>query len=179
MIVTLSFAYLLYYILTLCGLFLVCFFFLPLNALYLLNLPTYICFFKKYSANPAILLCLFFILTGIPPAALFLLKFSILSFILSKFNFFLSSFLFINFLVNMFFYAQVFNFKNWSTQTLSNVYSVFKHMCFFSNNNQNILFVVVYSIILFLIFTVLNIFFYLDFLLLVFVHNKSMYKLCW
>lgn len=174
MLVTLSYLYLSYYTITFVALFFVTYSFLCLSVVSSLSLGDYIHFLKKYSSYNFFFLILFFILTGIPPATLFLVKFSILSAVLYRFNFFISILICLIFLLNMFFYAQIYFFKNYLESNLKIIYNLSMKTHFRiieTNKGFNIIFIIFY----FIIFSILNIFFYVDFLLLFYVHNKSTY----
>lgn len=57
---------------------------------------------------------LFFFLSGLPPVGFFIIKFNILLLIYSYINFTAQILIFLNFLLAMFFYLQIFNSLNWN-----------------------------------------------------------------
>lgn len=72
----------------------------------------FITFLRKYTIFQSIFLGIFICLSGLPPVGLFLVKFNMLNYVISYNHFIVILILYIVFLLNMFYYVQVFNFKN-------------------------------------------------------------------
>ena len=169
MIVTLSLLYLFYYLIALFFLFFSFFSFFSLSSISFLNFSNYIYIYKKYSAHSVFLFFCFFLLTGLPPASLFLLKFSILSILLLKLNIWLSLMIFFIFLVSMFFYSQVFKFKNYFSSNINTLIKLKQRK--YLSINSNLTFKLYFLVNLIFIVFIFNIFFFLDFFLIIIVHN--------
>lgn len=179
MIVTLNFIYLFFYLHILINVF---FLLSEGNTLYsmsMLNISEYFYYIKKYKAENSQLIICIYLLTGIPPAILFLVKFNIIAHMVLNTGILSSFLIFLSFLLNMFFYSQIFNFKNYLNSSLL-VYLKLKR-----TNTQNLTsvktntfynyFYKTHYILLIFIFSIL---FYTDFfLILINVHNKAMYKI--
>lgn len=73
-------------------------------------------FIQKYIPVKNLIFFLIFALTGLPPFGLFFVKFNILSFVLYQTHFFVIVILFLMFFLNMLYYAQLFNFKNFKSK---------------------------------------------------------------
>ena len=87
---------------------------LPLHVLTHLSLPNFVVFLQKYIPSKNLFLLLIFSLTGLPPVGLFFVKFNILTFLLYQTHLFVGVILFFMFLLNMLYYTQLFNFKNFN-----------------------------------------------------------------
>lgn len=111
---TFSLLYIFMYLSIFLSLFILAFTQLPLKIVTHYSLPTFIVFLQKYIPTKNIFLLLIFSLTGLPPVGLFFVKFNILTFLLYQTHFFTSICLFLMFLLNMFYYVQLFNFKNFN-----------------------------------------------------------------
>ena len=94
---------------------------LPLRILTHLSLPNFIIFLQKYIPSKNLFLLLIFSLTGLPPVGLFFVKFNILTFLLYQTHLFVGIVLFLMFLLNMLYYAQIFNFKNFNKPLYSSL----------------------------------------------------------
>ena len=109
---TLSLLYVYLYISCLVALFYLLTCLVPLNYFINYSLSIFITFLKKYTTFQPIFFGIFICLCGLPPVGLFLIKFNILSYVISYNHFITILILYIVFLLNMFYYLQVFNFKN-------------------------------------------------------------------
>ena len=117
------------------------FIFLGLLALVFTQLPTYafinlsttnlMIFIQRYVPLKNLIFFLIFTLTGLPPFGLFFVKFNLLAFVLYQTHFFFVIILFLMFFLNMLFYVQLFNFRNFKKKT----YHVF-NASFFSKLND-------------------------------------------
>ncbi len=162
MIVSLSYIYLYVYLFTLSFIF---FLIIVDNSfVYIKNLSThsYILLIKKYSKFSILYMLCIITLSGLPPSVMFLLKINILSFITVQSNIFILLGLFLTFLINMFFYCQIFLFKNYKNTNLLKIVKKTNVTvnCFNKDN-----FYILYLSIFFLAVFILSIFFYLDVML--------------
>lgn len=87
---------------------------LPVRVITHLSLPHFILFLQKYIPTKNLFMLLIFSLTGLPPVGLFFIKFNILTFLLYQTHIFIGCVLFLMFLLNMLYYIQLFNFKNFN-----------------------------------------------------------------
>lgn len=107
--------------------FMYLFIFLGLLALVFTQIPTYVfinlsttnlmIFIQRYIPLKNLMFFLVFTLTGLPPFGLFFVKFNMLAFILYQTHFAFIIILFFMFFLNMLFYVQLFNFRNFKKQT--------------------------------------------------------------
>lgn len=107
--------------------FMYLFIFLALLALVFTQLPTYafinlsttnlMIFIQRYVPLKNLIFFLIFTLTGLPPFGLFFVKFNLLAFVLYQTHFFFVIILFLMFFLNMLFYVQLFNFRNFKKKT--------------------------------------------------------------
>lgn len=111
---TLSLLYVFTYLCVFLSLLILAFTQLPLRVLTHMSLPNFIVFLQKYIPSKNLFLLLVFSLTGLPPVGLFFVKFNILTFLLYQTHLFIGIALFFMFLLNMLYYAQLFNFKNFN-----------------------------------------------------------------
>lgn len=81
-------------------------------------------YIQKYIPVKNLIFFLIFALTGLPPFGLFFVKFNILTFVLYQTHFFVIVVLFLMFFLNMLYYAQLFNFKNFKGKTYSRLNEV-------------------------------------------------------
>lgn len=116
---TFSLLYVFTYLCVFLSLLILAFTQLPLRMLTHLSLPNFVIFLQKYIPSKNLFLLLIFSLTGLPPVGLFFVKFNILTFLLYQTHLFIGVVLFLMFLLNMLYYAQVFNFKNFNKQIYS------------------------------------------------------------
>ncbi len=118
---TLGLLYIYIYISIFLSFLLLVFSFIPVQFLTKWSLTFYLIFLQKYTNVKNLFFFLVFSLTGLPPVGLFFVKFNILSFVLYQTHIILIIFLFLVFLLNMLFYIQVFNIKNFKINTYSNL----------------------------------------------------------
>ena len=112
MMITFSVLYLVFYTLIFLTLLSISFFVVPFFLLSKFPLSVYFNIIGKYTQYKLFVAFIFLFLTGLPPFALFLVKFNILEYTLYNNHITIIVFLFLGFLLNMFFYAQTFNHKN-------------------------------------------------------------------
>ncbi len=115
---TLGILYLYIYIVSIFCIFCISFTFFPLNILTQFSLPSFLFFLNKYTKVKEIFYFLVFILTGLPPFGLFFVKFNILSFLLYQTSFFCLIIIFFLYFLNMLYYSQIFNLKNYKKKSL-------------------------------------------------------------
>lgn len=170
MMVTFSMLYLVFYILILISLLLLSFLTVPFEFLSKFSLSIYFTTIERYTTTSFMILMNFLFLTGLPPFGLFLVKLNILTYVLYSNHFIVVLILFFVFLVNMFYYAQIFNSKNYKTKN----YGLIKNSALkYFKTNQNNLKTQTYltynsflmSVNVFFFF-ILNIFIYTDFFLI-------------
>lgn len=133
---------------------------------------TVMLFIQKYVPVKNLIFFLIFALTGLPPFGLFFVKFNILTFVLYQTHFFLVVVLFLMFFLNMLYYAQLFNFKNFKRKNYHQFSAAMLSKSQLSTNFQNrystyntynlILFIV--NVLVALVFSIL---FFTDFFLVV------------
>ena len=109
---TLSLLYVIFYLFIFLGLFILSFSQLPLFILTQFSTINFLIFIQKYKTNKNLYFWLLFSLTGLPPVGLFFIKFNIFFFILYQTHFIVICLLFLVFFLNMLFYIQMFNFRN-------------------------------------------------------------------
>lgn len=120
----------------------------------------------KFYNNINPLFFLFFLLTGLPPVGFFIIKFNIIITALNNSSFIWQLIIFINLLINMFFYLQVFNSLNWSNIFTVNTHKNLKLNTILKKNKLNKtsnLFNFYYYMIFFLFTNLFFIFYFLDF----------------
>ena len=134
--ITFSLVYLFFYILIFLSLTILSFLIIPFDLLTKFSMPNYFTILQKYTNNKFIVLVNFLFLTGLPPFSLFLVKFNILTYVLYHNHFLVILMLFLVFLINMFYYAQIFNYKNYK----NNNYSLFtvNILKYFNNPRGNL-----------------------------------------
>lgn len=133
---------------------------------------TVMLFIQKYVPVKNLIFFLIFALTGLPPFGLFFVKFNILTFVLYQTHFFLVVVLFLMFFLNMLYYAQLFNFKNFKRKNYHQLNAAMLSKSQLSTNFQSrystyntynlILFIV--NVLVALVFSIL---FFTDFFLVV------------
>lgn len=111
------------------------FIFLSLLALIFTQIPLYVftnysttnlmIFIQKYVPLKNLIFFLIFALTGLPPFGLFFVKFNLLTFILYQTHFFLIIVVFLMFFLNMLYYVQLFNFRNFKKKSYHEFTSTF------------------------------------------------------
>lgn len=144
---------------------------LPISVLTQLSTTNFIVFIQKYKPTRSLYLLLFFALTGLPPVGLFFVKFNIFFFVLYQTHIFVIIILFLLFFFNMLYYAQLFNFRNfkrpmYSVLTPKFVFSWYtceSDKFYFTTYNTYKLVLTVVNVLL---FTVLAIFFFGDYFLI-------------
>ena len=178
MFVTLCLLYLFFYLLTILSIFFSLISFYNPAVLTKFSLNELIIFSRKYGKpNLGIMLPLF-ILTGIPPAILFLIKFNILSLLLLKVNILIMSLVFLSFLLNMFFYTQAFIFKNYLESNLKN-YLYLKRGQSSATTLYKVesVFKIHYTYTYIISLSVISLIFYSDICINFYVHNKAVYQI--
>ena len=120
---TLILIYIYIYIFIFLSFLLLAFSFIPFQFLTKWSLTFYLTFLQKYTNIKNLFFFLVFSLTGLPPVGLFFVKFNILSFVLYQVHVVIILFLFLVFLLNMLYYIQLFNIKNFKTNIYSNLNS--------------------------------------------------------
>ena len=145
--------------------------FLPIQFLTQYSINIFSLFIQKYTIYKNIFFNLFLCLSGLPPVGLFFIKFNLLAYILNQTHIFVIFILYIVFLANMFFYLQLFNFKNTKVSifkllntTIFNSWSINTFCCI--TNHTYLTFSYVYWIIFFLFFLFFFIFFFNDLFLI-------------
>lgn len=159
---TLSLLYVIFYLFTFLGLFLLSFSQLPLYILTQFSIVNSLIFIQKYKTTKPLYFWLFFSLTGLPPVGLFFIKFNIFFFILYQAHFAVICLIFLVFFLNMLFYLQVFNFRNYKkslysviTPNLLNVWHNKSYKTNLSNYNNYFLILTVINTILFISLTII------------------------
>ncbi len=109
---TFGLLYVFLYLLTFLGLLILIFAQLPVYFLTHLSLTNFLVFLQKYVPTKNLFFFLIFSLTGLPPVGLFFVKFNILVYIIYQTHIFAMLILFLMFFLNMVYYIQLFNFKN-------------------------------------------------------------------
>lgn len=145
--------------------------FIPVTLLASYSLPNYFIFINRYSIAKNTILLQFFFLSGIPPFGLFFIKLNLFSYLLYQIHIAFIVLFYILFFVNMIFYIQVFNFKNFK----KNIYFLV-HTTFFKTIVKTIKFKYYYStyltfkslylILLTSFILMFSIYFYVDFYLI-------------
>lgn len=168
---TLGICYLIIYSLLILSLFSISFIKFPIYCLTEWSVSTFLIFINRYTKVKELFLFFIFSLTGLPPVGLFFVKFNILTFIFYQTHIIIIIILFIMFFLNMLYYAQLFNIKNFK----KNIYHVFNNNVFviFKKNRMSVVIFENYStynIIFFLVMvcfiSILTIFFFNDFYLI-------------
>ena len=109
---TLSLVYVVFYLFIFLSILIVSLSQLPIVILTQLSTTNFMIFIQKYTRVKSLYLWLFFSLTGLPPVGLFFIKFNIFFLILYQTHIFVIIVLFLLFFLNMLYYAQLFNFRN-------------------------------------------------------------------
>ncbi len=110
---TLSLLYVVFYLFIFLSFLILSFSQLPVYFLTHLSTPKFLIFIQKYKVTKNLYFWLFFSLTGLPPVGLFFVKFNMFFFILYQSHVFVIILLFFFFFLNMLYYMQMFNFKNY------------------------------------------------------------------
>lgn len=168
---TLSLVYVVLYLLIFLAVLVLTFSQLPLYFLTHMSTTNFMIFFQKYKHTKNLYLWLFFCLTGLPPVGLFFIKFNIFFYVLYQSHIFIIIILFLLFFVNMLYYAQLFNFRNFKkpiyTSLTPQVFTIWNTNEFFgkfiSTYNTYYITLAVVNIIMFLILTAL---FFTDYFLI-------------
>lgn len=167
---TFGLLYIIFYILILLSLFLLLFLFIPLNILTAWSLTSYLVFIQKYTNMKGLFFFLIFALTGLPPVGLFFVKFNILAFLLYQTNPGFMFILFLVFFLNMLYYIQLFNIKNFKHKVYHQITPVVLRQWAFDSkfaNASRLNYHFLYSIITVLFFISLSIFLYVDLFLFI------------
>jgi len=109
---TLGILYFYIYIISIFSIFSLSFMFFPISLLTQLSFSSFLFFLNKYTKIKETFYFLIFILTGLPPFGLFFVKFNILTFLLYQTSFFSLIVIFFLYFLNMLYYSQIFNLKN-------------------------------------------------------------------
>lgn len=171
MMITFSLMYLLFYCLIFLSLLLLSFLAIPSTFLTQFSLSVYFTIMQKYTNYKFIVNYNFLVLTGLPPFSLFLIKFNILTYIMYSNHVTVTILMFITLLLNMFYYAQIFNNKNYKTAVYPLLTrTIFKGYSYTHKNFQKATYSY-YFVNLFLvnsfICTFLSIFLYTEFFLII------------
>lgn len=118
---TFSILYVSLYLIIFVGLLILTFTQVPLYLVTQHSIPTFVIFLQRYIPVKNLFFFLIFSLTGLPPFGLFFVKFNILAFILYQTHIFFIVILFIMFFLNMLYYMQLFNFRNFKKMSYSTV----------------------------------------------------------
>jgi hypothetical protein len=176
---TFSVIYVVFYLLNFLSIFFFLFTQVPFYVITNFSISNIMVFLQKYKYLSFFYFWLLFMLTGLPPFGLFFVKFNIFFFVLYSSNFTSIIFLFFFFFLNMLFYLQVFNFKNFKK---NNYHVVTPEIFLLWRDNQNFTTYSTYSIVKFsvniLFFFSFMFFFFSDYYLILFiiiVNNKSMH----
>lgn len=119
--VTFVLIYIFFYIFVMLNLLILSFLYLPFTFLTQLSVTAYLTIVQKYTNMRGLFFFSIFSLTGLPPVGLFFVKFNIFIFILYQTHFILVIVLFLVFLLNMFYYIQLFNIKNYKKSVYSTI----------------------------------------------------------
>jgi len=177
---TLSLIYIHLYVTTIVVLFYLFTNVLPIQFLTKQTISWFLIFIKKYTTFQTYFFSLFLCLSGLPPVGLFFIKFNILSFIMSNTHIVCMFFLYIAFLVNMFFYLQLFNFRNFRLNISVNINNII-FSYFYKNNFFNITnfsfntFFFSFFSILFILLSFFFLFFFSDFF---FIYQQFIVNIC-
>jgi len=168
---TLSLIYVVLYLFLFLAVLILTFSQLPLYFLTHMSMSSFMIFFQKYKHTKNLYLWLFFCLTGLPPVGLFFVKFNIFFYVLYQSHLFVIIVLFLLFFLNMLYYAQVFNFRNFKksmyTVITPKMFTVWNSNEFFgkfmSTYNTYYLTLAIINIIMLLVLTAL---FFTDYFLI-------------
>lgn len=119
--VTFVLLYIIMYLTCIVSLFTLSFIYIPLFVLTNYSLTTYLIILQKYNIFKNIFFFFIFALTGLPPVGLFFIKFNILAVILYNTHVVCFLVLFVLFFLNMLYYIQLFNIKNYKKK----IYNIF------------------------------------------------------
>ena len=167
---TLSLVYVVFYLFIFLSILIVSLSQLPIVILTQLSTTNFMIFIQKYTRVKSLYLWLFFSLTGLPPVGLFFIKFNIFFLILYQTHIFVIIVLFLLFFLNMLYYAQLFNFRNFKKpiyhlMSPNFVFSWYKseiiHSQFTTYNTYRLILTTVNT----LIFITLMLFFFSDYFL--------------
>ncbi len=175
--VTFSLLYVFFYLFLLLGIFFFIFTHIPFYALINFSISNIMIFLQKYKNLSFFYFWLLFMLTGLPPFGLFLVKFNIFFFLLYSSNIITLILLFTIFFFNMIFYLQVFNFKNFKKNNYhvvnTEIFSLWKDHKNYTTYSTYFITKFLVNILFFLFFMF---FFFSDYYLILFiniVNNKS------
>jgi hypothetical protein len=188
MMFTLALLYVYLYILIMVIIFYLLTSLLPISYFTNYSLNLFIIFIKKYTNYQSIFFNSFICLSGLPPVGLFLVKFNILNYIISQTHFIMIFLFYLVFLLNMFYYLQIFNFKNLkynlSHMINCNIFKYwFSYNYFYSlNYNLSIYFYYFYTVLIFFFFFFflwffLDLFYIINYFFFFYVNKKSVNKL--
>jgi len=116
---TLSLLYVVFYLFIFLSFLVLTFSQLPVYVLTHFSTSSFMIFLQKYKPSKNLYLWLIFALTGLPPVGLFFVKFNIFFFVLYQAHIFIIIILFLLFFLNMLFYTQLFNFRNFKKDIYS------------------------------------------------------------
>ena len=127
---TLGFLYLFFYITFMFILFCLAFINFPIQFLTQWSTSTFLIYISRYFKLKEVFFFIIFSLTGLPPVGLFFVKFNILSLLFYQSHIFVISLLFITFFLNILYYAQIFNLKNFKKNSYNflteNIFLIWK-----------------------------------------------------
>lgn len=159
---TLSLLYTIFYLLTVLSLLVLIVSRTPLYTFTHFSITNFMVFIQKYKVESSLYLWLFFCLTGLPPVGLFFIKFNVFFYVLYQTHFVNVIIIFLFFLLNMLYYIQIFNFKNFKKPMYSiltpKVFSVWNctsssHRVFTSYNTYKLTLFTV-NVVLFFVLTI-------------------------
>lgn len=169
--VTLGILYLAVYLTSVLGLLILVLTQIPSKLVQNLSFLNLMQFIVRYKTTKNLFLFNFFVLSGLPPVGLFFIKFNFFFFILYQNSIIFLVIIFLFFLLNMLFYAQVFNFRNsknpiYAQLTAKNVFSSKYHYNMDDNFSTYNTYYSVLFVIHILIFVFLMIVFFTDYFLI-------------
>lgn len=175
---TFSLLYVTFYLFIFLSIFIITFSQIPLFVLTSFSLTNFIIFIQKYKPTKGIYFWLFFSLSGLPPVGLFFIKFNIFFFVLYQTHIFSVIILFLFFFLNMLYYLQLFNFKNFKKSMYPlltpNIFILWRNNQFiwsnFSTHSTYSITLFSVNILFFLFFTVI---FFTDYFLILYVLNVN------
>lgn len=164
---TLGFMYLLFYIIFMFILFCLVFINFPIQFLTQWSTSTFLVYISRYFKLKEVFFFTIFSLTGLPPVGLFFVKFNILSLLLYQSHIFVITSLFITLFLNMLYYAQIFNLKNFKKNSYNfltdSIFLVWKQNNYSLHTNQsNFIFTLCFLIILGLLVSILSVILFSD-----------------
>ena len=158
MLLTLGFLYMYMYIIIIVIIFYIFTSVISIQYFIHYSLSIFIVYIKKYTNYNILFSNLFLCLSGLPPVGLFFIKFNLLNYIINQSHIATIFVVYFVFLLNMFFYLQLFNFKNNKYSTSSIVTStIFKYIYSYScnplyNSNYKTYYGIFFIVFLFFIF---------------------------